>query len=330
MRPSTITTPLATPPISAQSSTMLTCPIAQTSSEYWLTLRIESEISLNRTVGPFPLVRSSPFGPRRNMSQGRRGSLPPHRGDHRAHGISAEPLLESAAIPIAQARAQQPVPRSRECKDVIPDRVVTLVPFDRESLLPLLGVLRQGPVRKPVTSDRRVILEDVHDTASIERPHTQRPDEHGHRRADLDGCVRPEEFQPSEREHSPLAQGCSGASKIIGSMTESDSTVIDRVARGRNAPRGAYFGVGKLSPVLRAKERGDHRRRRLPDQEHSTTTPTRNQGANISCRTLSTLAIVLPPRRPTFRTSRSWSTVRIWSRMMCPALPWKRHGTRNG
>src|SRR5881409_2853623 len=108
MRPSTITTPLATPPISAQSSTRLTCPIAQTSSEYWLTLRIESEILLNRTVGPFPLVRSSPFGPHRNMSQGRRGSLPPYRVGHRPHGVPAEPLLESAAIAIAQARARQP------------------------------------------------------------------------------------------------------------------------------------------------------------------------------------------------------------------------------
>ena len=53
-------------------------------------------------------------------------------------------------------------------------------------------------------------------------------------------------------------------------------------------------------------------------------------GANISRSTSSTAVAVLVSIRPSFLTSRDWSTERIWSRMICPFFPLKRQATLVG
>src|SRR5437667_11150588 len=103
---------------------------------------------------------------------------------HRARRIAREPSLKPPADWIREAREPGPRPRKRE--DLVPDRAVLPIPFDREALFATLGVLRQRAVREREPADRIVLVDDVRDPAGMQRPQPIRANENCDRRPRLD------------------------------------------------------------------------------------------------------------------------------------------------
>jgi hypothetical protein len=65
------------------------------------------------------------------------------------------------------------VSRARKRKDVVPDRIIFSIPFNREPFLSTLCMFRQGTVGEAKSLDGTVVLDDVHDATGIQRIESQ-------------------------------------------------------------------------------------------------------------------------------------------------------------
>src|SRR4029077_352228 len=161
--------------------------------------------------------------------------------------------------------------RPREGEEVVPDRVVLVVPLDHEPLLSLLGVVRQRAVSEPEADDRTFVVEGVDDPAGVERPEAEVPGEDRDRDPRLQRRRVGMGGEPAERERFPVAERVDGARESGPPFAELDAVVIHPVA-GRRDRRGAAGGadlaIGERTAPLRGEEPGDLAAVGLGEKEH--------------------------------------------------------------
>src|SRR5207248_10004625 len=124
-------------------------------------------------------------------------------------------------------------------EDVIPDVLIAAIPFDRESFLAALGMLRQSPIREPEPPYCvvLVLVQDIHDAAGVQRPQAERAHENRHGRARLDRRPGSADARPSELEHAPVADVAGRLCEPAFAAAEPTPMVIDVITRWRTAPR---------------------------------------------------------------------------------------------
>src|SRR5205814_6858045 len=120
----------------------------------------------------------------RSLRTGRRRSLRPDGGPHRAPRVAREPPLHEARD--GPAEPDKNVAGAGPRRQVVDHLVVALPPFDDEALFPLHRVLGKRSVDEPDPLDRARLLHQRDDPARVEGPETEMTDEHADRRADPD------------------------------------------------------------------------------------------------------------------------------------------------
>ena len=135
---------------------------------------------------------------------------------HGLERIARKLFLEHAAQWPRDSSLPFPGPRKR--KNAVPDRIITLQPFNRKSFFTLLSVILQRAVGK---TESTVLFDSVDDAASIHGPETEMTHHHSNGLADADWRGSRKQVNPPQLEHLPCAQatdrlteGLQAASKL--------------------------------------------------------------------------------------------------------------------
>src|SRR5580704_1198220 len=93
---------------------------------------------------------------------------------------------------------------TREGKDVVPDRIIVSIPFNRESLFSGLCMFRQGAVGKPESlRGAAFFIDDVDDATGIQRIEPEVTYGNRYVGSHLYRRTRPMDAHPRQAEHSP-------------------------------------------------------------------------------------------------------------------------------
>ena len=130
----------------------------------------------------------------------------------------------------------------RKGHDVVPDTPVTAVPFEEEPFLTGFDMAGQGAIGEPESSDRSGLVDDVHNAAGIEPPHSQHMPQHGHDLARFQWGLAGTGLDPAQLELLPTLQGSFRGQKHQFTVSQSDAGVIDGVTDRRRVCCGPTAG----------------------------------------------------------------------------------------
>lgn len=115
----------------------------------------------------------------------------------------------------------------------------------REALLASFAVLRKSAVSEAAALASAVLVNQIYDAASIQRPEAGVGCKNSYVRAGFDGSVRPAKRQPRNIEHFPFSQCLACSFKIRRTGARLNTVVIHVVAGRILLARRAYVRVGE-------------------------------------------------------------------------------------
>jgi len=211
---------------------------------------------------------------------------PGHGSGHGCGTVTGKPVLHPPTQRITETKQQ--VPGSRKRQQVVPHRIVGVMPLDAEPLLAARHMGVQRAIGKATAVNRSGVLPHIDNPAGVQKPHPGQPGDDGDHlpfsyrplnrgkgghlpaRLAISARLGPQP-DPAEPKHLPAVQRRTGGSKGRPSVSQQDPMMIDRTARRRAGARRAGLGIAVGAAGLDGQKGGRPRRIRLAKQHHGLT-----------------------------------------------------------
>lgn len=90
-----------------------------------------------------------------------------------------------------------------------------MIPFNNEALFAALRMFRQRAISKSKAPDRAIFIYDINDSAEVEGPESEMPEQDGHYVSGFKSHVRPAQPNAREVKHCPFAHRFTGLCKCL-------------------------------------------------------------------------------------------------------------------